>query len=231
MRFIKYYFLILFLILSGCSSLPRAITPVEPTENCSDRKAIYVFNRGWHTELIISAPDLNKEIPGLTARFPTEEYYEIGWGDLMFYQSDEKSVGLALRAVLASPGAVVHVVGFRENPEEHYANNDVRRIRLNSASYINLLKYVQSSFAIGPDGNIVSLKHGLRGDSQFYSGVGKYHLFNTCNKWTAKALSSAGLDINPFLKLSASSIIRYLDKQAPASVDTNTPRICNALFH
>ena len=53
-------------------------------------------------------------------------------------------------------------------------------------------------------------KNGLYGDSQFYKGVGDYHLMNTCNKWTAKGLESAGMDISPTFKLSAGSVMDYI---------------------
>ena len=33
---------------------------------------------------------------------------------------------------------------------------------------------------------------------------------NTCNKWTAKGLKSAGMDISPTFKLTADSIMDYV---------------------
>jgi len=35
---------------------------------------------------------------------------------------------------------------------------------------------------------------------------------NTCNKWTAKGLKSAGMDISPTFKLTAESIMDYLEE-------------------
>lgn len=49
---------------------------------------------------------------------------------------------------------------------------------------------------------------GIYGDSQFYLAKGRYSLLNTCNRWTAAVLASAGLDISPRLSLTASSVLR-----------------------
>ncbi len=45
--------------------------------------------------------------------------------------------------------------------------------------------------------------------------VGRQHLTrrrsdNTCNKWTAKGLESAGVNINPSLKLTSGSVMGFL---------------------
>ena len=60
--------------------------------------------------------------------------------------------------------------------------------------------------------NLLKLQKGIYGDSQFYKGVGNFHLMNTCNKWTAKGLKSIGMGISPTFKLTAGSIMNYLAK-------------------
>ena len=57
---------------------------------------------------------------------------------------------------------------------------------------------------------MIALGAGIYGDSQFYRGAGEYYLTNTCNKWTAKALQSAGMDISPGFKLTADSVMGYI---------------------
>jgi hypothetical protein len=77
-----------------------------------------------------------------------------------------------------------------------------------------MLKFTQSSFLTDEKGNPAPRKLGTRGDSQFYAATGKYHIFNTCNKWTAKALYSAGLDIGTSFKFTTASIMSYLDNES-----------------
>ena len=57
------------------------------------------------------------------------------------------------------------------------------------------------------------MNHGIYGDSQFYKAKGEFHIFNTCNKWTAKGLESAGMNISTTFKLTASSIMCLLVSQ------------------
>lgn len=63
-------------------------------------------------------------------------------------------------------------------------------------------------------------RQGLYGDAQFYAGVGLYTAANTCNKWTAKALASAGLPVQTATTLTAGQIMRALPG-APASSAPN----------
>lgn len=62
-------------------------------------------------------------------------------------------------------------------------------------------------------GGVITTSDGHYENSQFYQGEGNYYLVNTCNTWTTKSLRSPGLDISPFLKLSAGSIFSYLNKK------------------
>ena len=82
-----------------------------------------------------------------------------------------------------------------------------------------LISFIENSFYKQSNGDIVPLKNGIYGDSQFYKGEGDYYLMNTCNKWTAKGLSSAGMDISTTFKLTAGSIMDYLLKQNIALAD------------
>jgi hypothetical protein len=43
--------------------------------------------------------------------------------------------------------------------------------------------------------------------------VGRYHLLNTCNKWTAKALYSAGVDISPSITLRSAGVMNAVEEE------------------
>jgi len=75
-----------------------------------------------------------------------------------------------------------------------------------------LARYLANSFARDGAGNLGELKRGLYGDGQFYEGEGRYHLLNTSNKWAAKGLKSAGMDISPTFKLTANSVMGFVEK-------------------
>lgn len=195
------------LLLGGCATLPKALPPVRESPPAPATRTFHVLSHGWHTGIAVHAADLNGRLPELAKRFPRATFYEIGWGDAGFYQSPKVTTGLALQAMFHSPGTVAQVVGFAESPPRYFRTSEVLTLSASEANYRNLLCYLEASFTRDSAGRLIPRGHGLYGDSQFYAATGTYHLCNTCNKWTAKALASAGWDISPALKLTADSVM------------------------
>lgn len=195
----------------GCSGKPHVVQPdVEADSSRTSR--LYVVSHGWHVGLAIAAEELNPVIPDLKERFSGAEYYELGWGDAGFYQASEITTGVTLQAILWSQGAVVHVVALPVSPDEYFPGTNVVDTCLNAEETESLTRYLSNSFTEDETGNLVKLKRGIYGDSQFYEGEGRYHLLNTSNKWAAKALKSAGMDILPTFKLTADSVMGFVEE-------------------
>ena len=171
---------------------------------------VRVVSHGWHTGVVVPAQDLYAYVPALKTRFPAANWLELGWGDAGFYQADEISTAITLDALFWPDPAVMHVVGFSETPERFFAASERRSLQLDAKAYHGLLSYLASSFAQAPDGHLAPQRKGLYGDSQFYAGVGQYTAANTCNKWTAKALASAGLPLHVATTLTAGQVMRAL---------------------
>lgn len=220
------YLLLAACLISACTTLPKAIEPVRTARPCPANNEIFITNHGWHTGVVLKAEDMNNIIPALKVRFQNVKYYEIGWGDAGFYQSNEITTGLTFRAMFWSSGSVLHIYGFNAEPSLNFPGSDIRQVKLSSDSYQTLLKFIHSSFMKNESGEVISLKHGVYGDSQFYTGFGNYHIFNTCNKWTAKALYSAGLDIDTSLKLTAESIMNFLENNLDAEIGSSKLSNC-----
>lgn len=220
------YLLLAACLISACTTLPKAIEPVRTARPCPANNEIFITNHGWHTGVVLKAEDLNSIIPALAVRFQKINYYEIGWGDAGFYQANEITSGLTLRAMFWSSGSVIHIHGFNTEPVLNFPGSVIRLVKLNYESYQSLLKFIQSSFMKNELGEVMPQKKGIYGDSQFYSGFGNYHIFNTCNKWTAKALYSAGLDIDTSLKLTAESIMSFLENNHDAEKDSSKLSNC-----
>lgn len=90
------------------------------------------------------------------------------------------------------------------------AGSEIKSLLLHTNQRNSLMRYLGRSFARNEEGNLIPLKQGIYGDSQFYTANGHYGILNTCNKWTAKGLESAGLTINPSLKLTAGSVMKAI---------------------
>ncbi len=205
----SFIIICIFILSTSCSSKPYAVTPTAGP--CQIRSHnIFIVSHSWHTGIIIPGISLNDAVPELKNRFGIPSYYEIGWGDKGFYQSQEITTKLTLQAMFWSEGAVLHIVAFSEDPISYFKGEPIVSTCLTNEELSSLKLYILSSFSYSEVHSIIPLQTGIYGDSQFYNGEGRCYIFNTCNKWTAKALKSSGLQINPLLKLTASSIMDYL---------------------
>ena len=223
--------------LSACSGEPRALrTEAAPAERHT--VPAFVVSHGWHTGVVVPATSLDRRIPALASRFSsgTPAFYEIGWGDKGFYAAADITVGLALRAMFRSDGAVMHVVAVPASPSDSFPNSEVVPICLSASGLDGLERFVDASLARDAQGRPVPQAAGIYGDSQFYDAVGRYSLLRTCNTWTANALRSAGLDLVPSTKPTAGSVMRFVRRHARSScdpADATTPAriVSNASTH
>lgn len=204
---------ILLLYVFACSTLPDVVTPqteVQPEKNIR----VYVATQGWHTGFIVPATELKSDMLFLAQRFGAVPYLEFGWGDKAYYQARENSLWLAIPALFWPTDTVMHVVAVPMHPAVYFPESEVIEIKLSATEFQSLLTYIRQSFYYDEQGQVIVLKKGLYGDSQFYQGQGEFYMINTCNKWTAKGLKSAGMDISLWFKQTQDSIISYLrDRQ------------------
>lgn len=204
MKLIVY--LLLAIVLSGCAAQPNAVRPVVDASTSGATHRMFVVSHGWHTGIVVPAQVLNELLPELRERFGDAPYYELGWGDKGFYQAKEISVGLALRAMFNSEGSVMHVVALPEAPDSYFPQSEVNPLCVSNAQLASVAQFLSQSFARGSDGRPLVLQRGIYGNSQFYLGVGRYHMLHTCNSWTSKGLQSAGMDV--VTSLTATGVMR-----------------------
>jgi uncharacterized protein (TIGR02117 family) len=197
------------LVLFACSGKPYVVEPEEHAGSVRSHR-LFVASHGWHTGIIVPARDLNDVAPELENRFGAVPYYEVGWGDKKFYQAREATTGLALQAIFRSEGAVLHVVAIPGDPQHYFFGSEVLETCVTDSGLISLNSFLSDSFTRDSSGQVMALSKGIYRNSQFYLGEGRYNLLNTSNKWTAKALRSAGMDISPAFKLTAGSVMSYL---------------------
>ena len=180
-------------LLAGCTAAPTV--PAAAME-CEASRTFYVVSHGWHTGLIVDRKDLIERVPELETDFGGVKYLEVGWGDQRFYQARDVNYGLALRAVIFPTSSVLHIVDVPDSPRHYFSGSEVVEISVPQTGYEELLDFVAGSFSRNSSNDVMKLGRGLYGKSRFYRAEGRFHAFNTCNTWVAKAIGATGYPIS-----------------------------------
>jgi uncharacterized protein (TIGR02117 family) len=153
---------------------------------------LHVVNHGWHTGLVIRRGDIPEGLWPEHRQAPPGEYLEIGWGERRFYQTRDPSLLQALTAALWPSPSVLHLVGFNGPVTRRYPPGQIIVLQVDAAGMARLAQYIADAYERDAEGGIKRMGRGLYGDSRFFAGREKFHLLNTCNVWTARALRLAG---------------------------------------
>ncbi|GAA5215783.1 TIGR02117 family protein [Corallincola platygyrae] len=175
---------------------------------------IYVVGHGWHTGLVVPASAIPKDLAEIHQTLPFSAFYEIGWGDKGFYQADEITSGITVRAIFWPTESVMHVVSLPKEPQTFFPQSDVVELKLSQQALDKLMVAISRSFARDSQGEILRTQKGLYGQSWFYQGEGSYYMTNTCNTWVAKMLDEAGVPFRTFMTLTSSSVIEQAKEAA-----------------
>jgi uncharacterized protein (TIGR02117 family) len=153
---------------------------------------VWVVSNGWHSGIALARADVPEAIIPETADFPHARFFEFGWGDADYYPAREAGAWLALRAAFPGP-AVMHVSGLPDHPARIWPNVTILSFAVNAEALRRLLAFLRGSFDRAGAGRAVVTARGIYPFSLFYPATGRFHLFNTCNSWTAHALTAMGL--------------------------------------
>lgn len=153
---------------------------------------IWVVSNGWHSGIVLARADVPESVIPEIADFPQVRFFEFGWGDAEFYPAREAGAWLALRAAFPGP-AVMHVAGLPDHPARIWPNVTILPFAVNAEALTRLLVFLRDSFDRAGAGRAAMKARGIYPFSLFYPATGRFHLFNTCNSWTAQALTATGL--------------------------------------
>ncbi len=181
--------------LATCES----VSPPPPADpNAPRPHLVQVASNGWHTAIVVPAPAL--AATGLlpeAADFPGATYLEFGWGDRTYYPAREKTLGMTLAAALVPTPAVMHMTGLAAPPRDGGSGREVVAVALTEDGFLRLLRTLAAEFERPAGGRAAPVSRGLYPGSHFYNAHGEFHLFNTCNTWTARMLQAGGVRVSP----------------------------------
>jgi hypothetical protein len=179
-------------LLCACAGAgaPAAVNaPAKP------ELTIFVVPQGGHTGIAVRRADIPAGLWPEKEDFPDAMFLEVGWGDRDYYMALSPGLWLALKAALLPTPSVLHVVGTREGPAQHFWQSEVIEIPVSRAGLERLLHYVHDAFDRAGADRAAALGPGQSPGSLFYPGRESFHLLRTCNVWTAGALRAADLPV------------------------------------
>jgi hypothetical protein len=188
-------------------------TPVAraPTGACID---LAVWSTGYHTGIWIPAAALDPEGP-LARLFPDAPWLLVGWGDAQFYQSDGRNLLLGLRALTGIGETTLHVIASNDPPEA-WQGTLAARVGVTPEGAAGLVAFTERTMQLTPLGDARILAPGqVPGRSVFVRAHGRYHPYNVCNHWTARALAATGLPISDLGAWSGPAVTRQVQHLAP----------------
>lgn len=174
--------------------------PVAAEEGGGNDVAIYILSNGVHTDIVVPVRTRQMDWSGLVpyrntiGQDSSAAWVGFGWGDKGFYLETptwgDLTPRVAFIAVSGLGTAAMHATFHRQLTE----GDDCKRIMLSAGQYTRLVAYLRKSFAYDAGGRTIHIgAHAHYGPADaFYEGVGRYHLFYTCNTWTNDALKACG---------------------------------------
>jgi uncharacterized protein (TIGR02117 family) len=192
--------------LVACAHPAPPFTPDEgePVTN------VYIASNGWHTAVVLARHDLPPGRVPEAADFPDAVFLEFGWGDREYFPAPRPTLDMVLAAALAPTPSVMHLAGLDRPPNEVYPEAEVLAVPLSVATLDRLVARIDASFDRPEGGRAETVARGLYHDSRFYPAHGRFHLFNTCNTWTARNLADAGVGVSPTGVVRAEDLMRRL---------------------
>ncbi len=209
-------FVLLGLLIAACRA--ATVGPATEAALTGGTVVIWVASNGWHSSVVVRRADLPPGLVPEAADFPDALFLGFGWGDAAYFPDPDPGLGTTLRAALRPTPAVLHLTGLRRPPRVVFLAEEIIDLTLSEDGFRELADFLDAEFKRGGAKRVASLAPGLYSFSRFYPANGEFHLFNTCNSWTARALRRGGLAVEVSGMQRAADLMRQL-RRLPSSLN------------
>jgi uncharacterized protein (TIGR02117 family) len=190
----------------GCVGPKNGLVPPAADEPVT---SVYVVNHNdWHTGIVVRRTDIPDDLWPEQRDFHGFNYVEVGWGDRDYYQASAPTWWITLKAAFWPSRSVLHVVGLDHPVALSFPGSEMIEIGLSSRGAEQLAAFIHESYKRDESGRSVSAGPGRYAHSRFYPARGVFHLFKTCNTWTAHAMRAAGCPVTPWYAITAGNLMR-----------------------
>jgi len=192
-------------LLAGCVSPPVFQNPTSATA------AAEVVDRGWHTDIALSADAMTGRLAALRTWFPGVRYLVFGFGDRNFYMSRKETIGGTIAALFPDRGVIL-VTALSAPPANAFGTANVATIRVSPRQLAAIAGFIQASLASRLDGSIEPLAEGPYPGSLFLASSKTYDAFDDCNHWTLAVLKAGGLPVRPAGVIFAGQVVEQTQR-------------------
>jgi uncharacterized protein (TIGR02117 family) len=187
---IRRHLLVLFAwLVAACAPAADPALRSEPADH-----RLYVTSNDWHTQIVVAAASIPDGLLPEAAALPEADWLAVSWGDRDYYPTEDPPFAMALEAALLPGPSVVHLIPMPRPPRSS-AGFEVLEIAVTGAGLAAMLTTVDAAVDRSAAAPAPVVAPGLYPGSQFFPAEERFHLFNTCNTWTARRLVAAGLPI------------------------------------
>ena len=206
---------------AGCSGLPDPPANAPPPAGAQSAGAvtIHVASNGWHTMVVLPRGALPPGMIPEAADFPEAEWLGFGWGDAAYFPEADPGLGTTLRAALLPTDAVILMSGLPRPVRAVHPEAKIVTLAVSKDGLRRMAGYIDATFDRGGGARARPVAPGEEPFSRFYPAAGTFHIFNTCNTWTARALETAGLPVQVAGTITADALmtqVRELETRAGA---------------
>jgi hypothetical protein len=158
--------------------------------------SLFFIKEAWHTGIVLQTSRVDPEIWPQIKDFLDYEWIDVGWGEEIFYLDPDPGVREAVLALFYRTPSTLRVEGFNYSIKRYVGLSDkAGHISVTKEKFDQLSAFIARYYELDEDGN-AKILHRYRNDQIiYYASIGKYHLFNTCNTWVAKALKHIGFNV------------------------------------
>jgi hypothetical protein len=178
--------------------------------------AVYVVDRGWHTEIGIPADRLAGRLASFRARFAGARVVMFGYGKRTFMTARADRASEYVLGPFPGP-AVIEVFALSVLPPAAFGTDATAVVALPRGGDAALSARVWDDLAKDRAGAPLLVGPGRFAGSYFYAARSGYSLGHTCNRWVADALHDAGARIEPRGVVFAGQVMGRLGRQARAA--------------
>lgn len=169
---------------------------------------LHLWSNGYHSDIAAPASVFPSDHP-LRRLYPRAREFLIGWGDQAFYYSDGTNLWLGLDAIVPPSPSVMHIAYNAPAAAAYLGPTDDLAIPISHEGAARFVAFIDRALVLDEAGNVIVTTPGkVVGKSSFLRSRGSFHLFNVCNQWMARALRTAGVDVNARAAWLAGPLIR-----------------------